>query len=76
MELQLTASLPFCFAWESQSQNHLVLVVALCLYFIIELKDNLVIDAREAAPASASKDMFHRNEKLASDGPLSIAVPG
>ena len=35
-----------------------------------------VIDAREAAGAAASKDMFRGNSSLPAYGPLAIAVPG
>ena len=34
------------------------------------------IDAREAAPAKATEDMFHGDPSLSSTGALSVAIPG
>ncbi len=34
------------------------------------------IDGREVAPLNSSQNMFGSNSKIASTGPLSIAVPG
>jgi len=34
------------------------------------------IDAREAAPAKATEDMFHGDASLSSSGGLSVAIPG
>lgn len=49
---------------------------SLIIFYNRTTQDSYAIDAREEAPKTATRDMFHNNPNLSSTGPLAIGIPG